>query len=148
MNVGLVCSSGGHLALLLAMRPWWSRHDRFWVTFDKPDARERLAGERVYWAAHPTNRNLPNLARNLVLAERVLRAERPDVLVSNGAGVAIPFFWCGRRLGVRLVYMEVPDRTEGPSLTGRLVYPVVDRMVLSWSEQKAFYPDGVPLEDA
>ena len=37
---------------------------REWVTFDKPDARVLLAGERVTYAYSPTNRHLGNLIRN------------------------------------------------------------------------------------
>ena len=38
---------------------------RVWVTFDKSDARSLLAGEQVVHAYGPTNRNIPNLLRNL-----------------------------------------------------------------------------------
>ena len=143
MKVGLVCSSGGHLAQLAQLSGWWEQHDRFWVTFDKPDSREILAGERVYWAHSPTNRDLGALALNARLARRVLRRECPELLVSNGAGVALPFFAWGRLHAVRLVYVEVPDRVSGPSLTGRLLYPWVDRMVLTHPAQRVFYPDGL-----
>lgn len=143
MRVGLIGSSGGHLDQLLALRSFWAAHERFWVTFDTPDARERLRGERVIPAHHPTTRDLPNLARNLGLAARVLRRERPDLLISNGAGVAVPFFAVGRLLGIRLVFMEVIDRIDAPSLTGRLVAPWSDAVLLQWEEQRRFYPRGV-----
>ena len=39
MKVCLVGSSGGHLAHLNMLKPFWSEQDRFWVTFDKEDAR-------------------------------------------------------------------------------------------------------------
>jgi len=143
MRVGLIGSSGGHLDQLLALRSFWERHERFWVTFDTPDAAERLRGERVIAAHHPTTRNLPNLARNLGLAARVLPRERPDLLLSTGAGVAVPFFAVGRALGIRLVWMEVIDRVDSPSLTGRLVAPWADAVLLQWEEQRRFYPRGV-----
>ena len=92
-RVLLVCSSGGHLAQLMRLRPWWESLDRSWACFPLADARSLLEGERVDWVHHPTTRNLPNLVRNLVLAVRVLRRERPDVIVSTGAGAAVPFFW-------------------------------------------------------
>ena len=38
----------------------------------------------------PTNRNIPNLLRNLRLAARVLREERPAAILTTGAGVAVP----------------------------------------------------------
>jgi beta-1,4-N-acetylglucosaminyltransferase len=138
----LVCSSGGHLLLLHQLRPWWEKHDRSWVTFDKTDARSLLEGERLDWAHHPTQRNIPNLLRNLRLAWRVLRSERPDVLVSTGAGVAFPFFVLAKPLGIKTVYVEAYERMDRASLTGRLCYPICDLMVLQWEEQRRFYPRG------
>jgi beta-1,4-N-acetylglucosaminyltransferase len=143
MKIGLIGSSGGHLTHLHWMAPWWRGHDRFWVTFPTPDAQARLAGERVYWAHHPTNRNLANLGRNLLLARQVLRDERPDLLVSTGAGVALPFLGLGGALGIPCVFVEVYDRIDRPSWTGRLLNGWVDAVVLQWEAQRAFYPDGV-----
>ena len=142
MKLLLVCSSGGHLLLLHQLRPWWEKHDRSWVTFDKTDARSLLEGERLDWAHHPTQRNIPNLLRNLRLAWRVLHRERPDVLVSTGAGVAFPFFVLAKPLGIKTVYVEAYERMDRASLTGRLCYPICDLMVLQWEEQRRFYPRG------
>jgi beta-1,4-N-acetylglucosaminyltransferase len=138
----LVCSSGGHLLLLHQLRPWWEKHDRSWVTFEKTDATSLLDGERIDWAYHPTQRNIPNLLRNLRLAWRVLRRDRPDVIVSTGAGVAFPFFVLAKPLGIKTAYVEAYERMDRASLTGRLCYPICDLMVLQWEEQRRFYPRG------
>lgn len=42
MKICLVGSSGGHLAHLNLLKPIWEKEDRFWVTFDKEDARSIL----------------------------------------------------------------------------------------------------------
>jgi UDP-N-acetylglucosamine:LPS N-acetylglucosamine transferase len=136
----MVCSSGGHLRQLFALRPWWSGHQRRWVTFDKPDAVSLLGGERVAWAFHPTTRNVPNAIRNLRLAWKLMRRDRPDVLVSTGAGVAFPFFVVARVFRVPTVYLEVVDRTD--TLTGKLCYPLTDLFLLQWDEQRRSYPRG------
>lgn len=145
MKVLLVCSSGGHLAQLLQLSEWWSEHDRQWVTFDTDDAVTKLAGEDVVRAHHPTTRNLPNLVRNTVLAWRTLRAYRPDVVVTTGAGVAVPFFWLRRIVGARSVYLEVYDRVDSRTLTGRLCWPATDLFLVQWPEQQRLYPSSVLL---
>ncbi len=142
-RVLLVCSSGGHLAQLLELRDWWSAHDRTWVCFDTPDALGALDGERFVRCHFPTTRNIPNLLRNLLLALGTLRAERPDVIVSDGAGVAVPFFWLGRLFGARNVYLEVYDRIDSPTMTGRLVGPATDLFLVQWEQQLTSYPDAV-----
>ena len=138
--IALVGSSGGHLTHLLVLQPWWRNENRFWVTFDTPDAKAALRAERTYWCYHPTNRNVPNLLRNFVLAVRICARERPRLIVSSGAGPAIPFFYVGKFFGARTVYVEVVDRIEQPTLTGRLVRPVTDRYMVQWDEQRRFYP--------
>jgi len=140
----LVCSTGGHLAQLMRMRPWWGSLDRAWVTFDRPDAR-RLAGETVYFASWPVTRSLPKLVRNTAQAWRVLRRERPDVVVSNGAGVAVPYFVVARVLGIPSIWIEVYDRIDTASMTGRIVRRLASKVVLQWESQLAMYPNGVVL---
>lgn len=140
MRIALICSTGGHLSQLQALGDWWRRHERLWITFDNGNAENILTGESVVWAHHPTTRHLGNALRNLVLAVRVLRSHRPDLIVSTGAGVALPFFVVARVLGIRTVYLEVVDRLDSRTLTGRLVYPLTDGFAVQWAEQHSMYP--------
>lgn len=135
----LVGSAGGHLAQLVRLRPWWNDLRRTWVTFEKPDARSLLADEDVVWAFHPTTRNVANLARNARLAWREVRARRPDVVVSTGAGVALPFFVVARLLRIPTVYVEVFDRIDSATMTGRLCRPFTTCFCVQWPEQQALY---------
>lgn len=134
-----MASSGGHLYELLALRDGWAPEDRHWVTFDTPDARSLLGGETVTHAFHPTNRNIPNLMGNTLLALRLLRRLRPRAVLTTGAGVAIPFCWLGRLFGARIVYIESFARIDGPSLTGRLVHPVATDFFVQWPKVQRFY---------
>jgi len=138
-RLALVGSSGGHLAHLLALRPFWERYDRFWVTFDTEDARSLLEGERVYWCHHPTNRNIPNLVRNTFQATGILRRERPTAILSSGAAPAIPYFWLAKPVGAQAIFIEVLDRLDAPTLTGRIVAPVASSILVQWPEQLRFY---------
>jgi UDP-N-acetylglucosamine:LPS N-acetylglucosamine transferase len=140
VKVMLVCSSGGHLIQLHQLQPWWSKHERKWVTFDLPDSRSLLEGEDVAWAHFPTTRNLRNAVRNLILAARMVPRFRPDVVVSDGAGVAFPFFIVARIMRVPTVYLEVYDRIDSPTLTGKLCRPFTSLFVVQWEEQRKFYP--------
>ena len=141
-RVLLVGSNGGHLAQMITLRYWWADHDRAFVTFEGEDSTTLLEDERTYWAYSPTTRNIPNLIRNLGLAWRVLRRERPDVIVSTGAGVAVPFFFLGKLFGCRTVFVEVYDRVGSATLTGRLTRPVTDLLLLQWEEQRQVYGRG------
>jgi len=144
-RVLLVCSSGGHLAQLHRLDGWWRDQDRAWVTFPGADAERLLADEAVYWAYHPTTRSVVNLVRNTWLAWRLLRRLRPEVVVSNGAGVAVAFFVIARMLGIRTVFVEVYDRIDSTTLTGRLCAPLSDLFLVQWPEQQLLYPRSTVL---
>jgi UDP-N-acetylglucosamine transferase subunit ALG13/glycosyltransferase involved in cell wall biosynthesis len=141
----LVCSSGGHLAQLLALRPWWASRSRSWVTSDTVHARSALAGERITWGYFPTTRHAWNLIRNSYLATRLLfpRSRRPSVIVSTGAGVAFPFFVLGRLLRIPTVYVEVFGRIDSRTLTGRLCHPFSSLFLVQWPEQRVLYRKAV-----
>ena len=142
-HVLVVCSSGGHLAQMLRLMPWLESRQRTWVTFDTADATSRLADEAVFWAHHPTTRSIPNLLRNLVDALRLVPRIRPTVVVSNGAGVTLPYFIAARLFGIPTVYVEVFDRMDSRTLTGRLCRPLSDLFLVQWPEQQELYRDTV-----
>lgn len=145
MKVCLVGSSGGHLTHLYLLQSFWSDKERFWVTFDKEDARSVLKDEKMYPCHYPTNRNIRNLFKNTFLAYKLLRQEKPDLIISSGAAVAVPFFYLGKLFGAKTVYIEVFDRIDRPTLTGKLVYPVTDRFIVQWDELKKVYPKAINL---
>lgn len=145
MKVCLVGSSGGHLTHLYMLKPFWKDKEHFWVTFDKEDARSLLEGEKMYPCYYPTNRSLRELIKNTKIAWKVLHKEKPDLIISCGAAVAVPFFYLGKKMGAKLVYIEVFDRIDKPTMTGKMVYPIVDKFIVQWEEQKKVYPKAINL---
>ncbi|MDF2512419.1 MAG: UDP-N-acetylglucosamine:LPS N-acetylglucosamine transferase [Herbinix sp.] len=145
INVCLVGSSGGHLTHLYMLKPFWEKKERFWVTFDKEDASSLLEGENVYHCYYPTNRSLKALMINTKIAWKVLRKEKPNLIISSGAAVSVPFFYLGKLIGAKLIYIEVFDRIDKPTLSGKLVYPIVDKFIVQWEEQKKVYPKAIDL---
>ena len=143
MKVCLVGSSGGHLAHLYMLKPFWNNKERFWVTFNKQDANSLLKNEKVYNCYFPTNRNFKNLIKNTILAFKVLKKEKPDLIISSGAAVAVPFFYIGKLMGAKLIDIEVFDRIDTPTLTGKLVYPIADKFIVQWEEAKKVYPKAI-----
>ena len=140
IKVALIGSSGGHLRHLLLTRPVWKNARRVWVTFNKEDAVSALKGETLYYAYYPTNRNIINTIRNSWVALKVILKEKPDLIVSSGAALAVPFFYIGKLFGAKLIYIEVFDRMDKPTLTGKLVYPITDEFIVQWPQMKNIYP--------
>ena len=144
-KICLVGSSGGHLTHLYMLKPFWKDKNRFWVTFDKEDARSLLKDEKMYSCYYPTNRSLKALFKNTIIACRVLYDEKPDIIISSGAAVAVPFFYIGKIMGAKLIYIEVFDRIDAPTIAGKLCYPVTDKFIVEWEEMKNVYPKAINL---
>lgn len=123
MTTLLVASTGGHLKQLHEL------HRRLdgvegpfrWATFDTPQSRSLLAEEDVDFVPFVGGRDPLNVARNFGHARRILRDHPVEALVSTGSSVALPFFATARAKRLTCHYIESAARSEGPSLTGRLI---------------------------
>lgn len=122
MKVGLIASHGGHLLQLQLLEKAFNGWETFFITYKGPTA-SRLSRRYL----------LNNIGRNplrLTSAARkifsILLREKPDVLVSTGAEIAIPAFYLAKLLKVKTIFIESISRIRTPSRTGRIVYPITD----------------------
>jgi beta-1,4-N-acetylglucosaminyltransferase len=134
LDLLLVCSAGGHLLQLRLLEEVWRDRSRLWVTHRRDDAVSLLAAEDVVFAHGPTTRNVGNLLRNVALAWQVVRRHRPRVVLTTGAGIAVPFAWVGRLHGAEVVYVESLTRVGEASLSCRLIRPIASRTYVQWPE--------------
>jgi UDP-N-acetylglucosamine--N-acetylmuramyl-(pentapeptide) pyrophosphoryl-undecaprenol N-acetylglucosamine transferase len=131
MTTLLVASTGGHLKQLSQLYPRLEGIEGpfRWATFDTPQSRSLLEGERVDFVPFVGGRDPANVVRNFADARRILGDRSIDTLVSTGSAVALPFFLTARTRRLRCFYIESAARSEGPSMTGKLIgrIPGVDR---------------------
>ena len=128
MKICLVCSHGGHLTEMLELSEAFQGHDTFFVTC-KSQRTARL--KRSYRFANFTKDRL-SLFSFVPRVLRILLQERPKVVVSTGAELAVPVFYLAKLLGIKTIFVESCCRVVHPSLTGRLVYPVADVFLVQW----------------
>jgi UDP-N-acetylglucosamine transferase subunit ALG13 len=147
MTTLLVASTGGHLAELHDLAPRLGITDRRWVTFDSPQSRSLLADEDVVHVPPATSRDLVGAVKDLLVARRMFRRDDYDRVISTGASVAMAFFVPAWRAGVPSCYIESATRTQGPSLTGRLVARIPGTRLFtqypSWSDDRWRYGGSV-----
>ncbi len=46
-----------------------------------------------------------------------IKKRKPDLVISSGAAVAVPFFYIAKLMGKKLIYIEVFDRIDKSTLT-------------------------------
>lgn len=128
-KVALVSSVGGHLTELLALRAAYESLPHFYV-FNDATQFTPTEDVSVYTVAH-AERDLRVLWNVLEFA-RIFARERPTVMLSTGAGPAIPAALVAKAMGIRVVYVETVAATDRPTLTGLLMQPFADALFVQW----------------
>lgn len=129
-KIALLSSVGGHLAELLALRDAFEDCERVWVLQDKSPLFP--AGERGYLVAH-AERDW-RVLWNFFEFAGILSRERPDVILSTGAGLALPAAVLAKLAGTPFIFVESPCCVTRLSVTGRLIRPFTARFLVQWPE--------------
>lgn len=136
MKICCTCSHGGHLTEMLQLQPCFTGHDVFYFCYDA-DTTRRL--DRAFLVPNMA-KNPIEFLKNLVRVTRLFRRERPDLIVSTGAEIAIPVVLVGKFLfRARVLYIECGAQVVRPSVTGRVVYWLADEFYVQWPELLSAY---------
>lgn len=139
LEVCLATSHGGHLELLLALEAAWAGRTHLWVTPHSPQAdRMEREGRPIAPIVNPW-RNPLSVLRNAGQALRLLLRTRPRVVVSAGAGVAVPLCLLARLVGARLVFVETTARVDRGSASGRILHRFAHAFLVQWPELQRAY---------
>jgi len=122
------------------LAPVYEKYDHFYFTFKGGVAEEMKKTSRV--------RAIPNIVRHnpiswivgAVLSAYAVLVERPDVVISTGAGIVVCFCVFAKLLGAKLIFIESMARVERPTLTARLLYPFSDLFIVQWPDLLKYFP--------
>ena len=142
MKLCIVSSSGGHLFKTILLKPWWKNYQRFWVVKSDDMSIDLLKNEIKYYGYFPENRNLLNFVKNFFLAVKILNKEKPDILFSTGAGIAPPFFFVAKVMGIKTIFLETFIFIHQPTLSGKIIYYLADYFLIQHQQLKKYYPQA------
>jgi beta-1,4-N-acetylglucosaminyltransferase len=135
-KIGLICSPGGHLVEVLQLLEAVEGHPLFFLTYQEKATSNR---ERTYYIRNFARNPLSLIAGSLKIFFIFLR-ERPKILFSSGAEIALPSFYIGKFLfRTKLIYLECSAQVYHPSLTGKWVYPITDLFLVQWKSLLRHY---------
>ncbi len=139
MKLLLVCTSGGHFSTMRSLKSFWSVHERVWATDLKKDTEILEDNEKVYWLPYQAPRDLLALTLNIPKTLRILLQEKPDLIISTGASIAINFAFVAKLLGIKFIYIESISRAEELSVTGKIVYLLSNEFYVQWPQLSKKY---------
>ena len=139
MKICLVCSHGGHLTQMLQLMDAFEGYETFFVTYNS-EATKNL--KNTYLIKHYGEKNIHLFLMmiNMTLkAVSILTKEKPDVIVSNGGEIAIPFCYIGKLLGIKIIFIESLSRVTSKSGTGKIIFPIADLFLVQWESLSGKY---------
>ncbi|MDJ0574868.1 MAG: hypothetical protein QNJ65_06830 [Xenococcaceae cyanobacterium MO_234.B1] len=71
-----------------------------------------------------------------------MNQESPDLVLSTGAGVAVPFLILAKLKGIKTAFIESFTRVKELSLSARLVLPFLDALYVQWKQLQVKYPQA------
>jgi UDP-N-acetylglucosamine:LPS N-acetylglucosamine transferase len=130
MKICLVCSQGGHFIQMMQIIDSFSGHDIFFAAYNS--SREGLKSYPHAYFIDNIGMNPWRMFKAFIWSFKILKVEKPRVIVSLGAEIALPFFYWGRLLKIKTIYIESWSRVENLSLSGRLILPIADEFLVQW----------------
>ena len=144
-KICFIASSGGHLQEISWLFDLCEESDAFLVT-ERSDFQKKYHVEKTYYFNKIDRKEkhfLIHFLQLIVNSAKIVAKEKPDIILSTGALVAVPMLYIGWILGKQIIFMESMARVEGKSLSGKLVYPIADLFLVQWESMLAYYPKAV-----
>ncbi len=140
LKVCIACSPGGHMVQAQQFAEVYEKYDYFYFTFSGSVARELAKTARVCTIPNVVRHNPFSWFVGSILSAHIVIAERPDVVITTGAGVVVFFCIFAKLIGAKLIFLESMANVEKPTLTARLLYPFADEFIVQWPNLLKFFP--------
>lgn len=129
LKICLACSAGGHLTQLLQLNDLWKNYEHFYLTF-KSKSSLNLIG-KTYYIINP-KRNPILFLLVFIQSLAIFLIEKPQIVITTGAGVAVPISLISKIFGKKVIFIESFSRVKTPSPTGKLLYLFADLFLVQW----------------
>ncbi|MBF0217408.1 MAG: polysaccharide biosynthesis protein [Candidatus Omnitrophica bacterium] len=140
--IAVISSSGGHLTEAMEAASELGGYDIFYVTSKMPHIEGTLKGKEHYFVRDP-HVSLVGYLVNAFQAFGILTRKRPRIIISTGAGIAVPMCFIGKALGAKIIFIETGARVTTPSRTGGMIYKIADLFVIQRESLRKYYPRAV-----
>lgn len=121
------------------LKSFYEKKEHFFVTFERPNSKELAEKKKVYFVTDP-KRNPVAFLLVFIQSALVFLKEKPKIIVSTGAGAAIPICLIGKLFGSKIIFVESYCRITRPSLSGKIFYKFADLFIVQWPELLKFFP--------
>lgn len=134
-----ISSPGGHLLEIIKALPSSYENEVIHITFKNGLTIDTLKSKKKFFIIDPhisKFKYVLNFLQSLFLFIKI----RPNVIISTGAGMVIPFILIGSFFKVKIIFIETGARINKPSRTGKFLYKYSDLFIIQYKSLLKFYP--------
>ncbi len=143
-RVHFVASGGGHLDLLRAVAGRLrAPHDAIWLTTPGRGLDSLRAAGAVAEPLTPIDQDTADArsaARSVATGARAAWRARPELIVTSGAGLVVPFVAVARGLGARVLFAETMARVGDASRAAKVLGRLSEQVAVQWPESALSLP--------
>lgn len=143
-KICFISSAGGHLEQIKQLKTIKEQYDYYYV-LPRNKSTEKFAEKKYFVSEFIRNNKLlycVGLIITFVQQLFVFLKERPDVVITTGAGLAIPTCIYAKLFKKQVVYIESFARINSVNKTGKLLYKYADLFIVQWETLLEFYPNA------
>lgn len=141
-KICLISSHGGHLHEIMQATNGVCGNF-YWVTYKTKHTEALLTDKKHYFVIDPYTYKYKFMI-NAIQSLCHLIKERPKVIISTGAGIAIPTMIIGKYIfGAKIIYIESAAAVVKPSRTGQFMYRYADLFLIQWKTLVKHYPNAI-----
>lgn len=141
IKICLASASGGHFEQLQRLKPLLDRYEGFIVT-----EKTEFKIQADYFVTQTGFRCKGWIKDSFKLfgeVWKIWRREKPDVVISTGTYIALPFMILCKLYRKKLIYIETFARVTDTTKAGKMMYKFADLFIYQWPELEKQYPEGV-----
>ena len=136
-----ISSAGGHLLELMKSIPNNIEDRIVYITFKNNLTRETLSKKKHFFVIDPHISKLKYLINSLQSLFYFIII-RPRIIISTGAGIAIPMLLFGHVFNSKIIFIETAARTNSNSKTGKFIYKYCDLFIVQYKSQQKRFPNS------
>jgi UDP-N-acetylglucosamine:LPS N-acetylglucosamine transferase len=140
-KVLFVCDTGGHYSQMMVLKDLFSEYDSRLLTVSSTKTSNDIPVKYIKLNCNRNHRKADFLF-TFIQCFLVWISFRPSVIISTGGGLAIPIFFWGKLFGSKLIYIETRARVYTKSITGKILYPLCNKIIVQWPEMQQLYKNA------
>lgn len=142
-KVMFICSAGGHLTEMLKIDRLFKKYDYVLVT-EKNDISIKLKDKYnidylMYGSRYYPFKYIFVFSYNFFKSIYLFFKYKPDLVYTTGAHTCVVMCYIAKLFKKKIIFVEVFDRINNPTLSGRMVHRIADTFIVQHEEMLEKY---------